>query len=280
MRLLCLTCILVLLAGCVAIPVPNKSRILSGRHISDAAVSFIEKGVTTKDILLSRLGKPTMWLDAQRIALYGLVRTSDAFLLVLGPGLGREIEMAEREALIVRFDEAGQVANWGREKLGRGATWLEGVERWAKVEDIDIGLPSKTFSEESPSPDESLVYFYRPMDRQYYFPGLPPREKLFFDLDPLAEVYSGSTLLGQLRWKTYLTLRMAPGEYEFSVAPTRDADLDLSYGSSLVKISLQAGQTYFVDIQLEAGFGSIKPVVSKRSRDEAILEIKDLQETW
>jgi hypothetical protein len=275
------------LGACLVLPVPISERMLAGRQLVESELGFLERRPTTRDDVAKQLGPATIWLESQRTAVYGLVKTAKTgvFWIIALPHprgmVGGVVHRVEREALYIVFDQSDTVADWGRGKVAKGVTWLSAALDWSKSRDLKLPEPREEFVEIAPGAEQSVIYFYRPRDIQHLFPGFPPAESIFLGmLDPFAEVYLESALLGQLRRKTYLAIPLYAGTYDFRVVPYMDYNPELQYRSASIQMTLQAGLVYFVNIEIETGKGFIGPVISQRSRDEAMPLLKALRETW
>jgi hypothetical protein len=176
---------------------------------------------------------------------YGLLKTAKvgAFWIIALPAppamVGGVVHPVEREALYIVFDQSDAVVDWGRGKVSKGVTWLSAALDWSRSRHLKLPEPRKEFVEIAPAAEQSVIYFYRPRDIQHLFPGFPPAESILFGLEPFAEVYLDSALLGQLRRKSYLAIPLHAGIYDFLVVPYMDYNPELQYRSADIQITLQ-----------------------------------------
>jgi len=274
-----------LLSACVAVPVPTNPYVLNGKNVTTEDMEAIVLGRTTQDEVFEKLGVPFLWLPLQKVAVYGVERIDDFGLLVIGAvgqgASGGLFKGKHREAIFVHFNSDDSVAHWGTWDVDMNESWLGAALHWAKSIGVDLPTPKDNFVVEEPGEDESLVYFYRSRDRQYYFPGAAPAKKISFNAQKFVDVYEGASLKGQVRWQTYLIVRLPPGGHDFLVVPYSDA-VEHSGTNRTETISLQlgSGTTYFIDIQVEAGKGYVAPVVLQRSPDDGIQDLSTFRETW
>lgn len=275
-------------AGCLMVPVPTSEVVLSGRYIAESELGFLKNHQTTKYDVLTQLGPATIWLKPQRTLVYGLVKTAKTGLFwiigggapgALGGVAGGVLHFVDREALFIVFDETDTLVDSGQVKVENRVTWLSAALAWGRSKGLKLAEPQVEFAETVPPLQQSIIYFYRPRDIQHVFPGFPPAESILFGLDPFPEVYLNAALVGQIRRKSYLTLTLDPGTYEFRFVPLLD-NPDLNYRDASIQITVQPDLEYFVDVRIETGKGISQPVVSQRSREEAIPLLQLLRETW
>ena len=271
---------IVAITGCVVLPIPSDERVIEGREFADTDLDFVHAYRTTQAEIEAKFGEPTVYLADQRVAIYGLIREGLNFFWAVGGGYSAAVGFwgsNKREAVFFLFNESGFATRWGKRTIEPCQTWIGASQAWAEEVRIDLPSPPGMFEEEILSPDESTVYFYRPRDIQHWAPFVPPAEKLLFGMDIPVDVRFEDQLLAQLQWKTFAPIRLPPGEYQFLVLPCPDHNTSINHGSSMIGINLQPAQAYFVEIQVEAGKGSISPVLTKQPYETALPVLKELQ---
>lgn len=275
----------VFVTGCIALPVPVEPRVLEGRPFADSDLAFVQSGTTTRGDVIGSVGSPMLWLPDQRILVYGL-RKVDAVgaLWFIGAGYGGAgglVEGESREALFFALDSHDIVIDSGRAPVRRGETWLSAATEWSRSEGLEIEAARDRFVEETPTTDESLVYFYRPRDFQHILPLAPPAEKLMLGVAEIADIRLDDELVGQIHWKSYALIRVRPGAHEFVVDPDTDYVVNPEiYRSETIRLVVEPDTVTFVDVGIKAGYGLIMPVLVERPRNEAIAVIEELPESW
>ena len=93
--------------ACVVIPVPE-SKVLSGRRIVDAELSFLQPGVTTKADVIRHLGEPTVFWEDERIFAYDWKMLQAVMPWVIGGPYSAVagVEMiGKKYILLIQFDQ-------------------------------------------------------------------------------------------------------------------------------------------------------------------------------
>jgi hypothetical protein len=280
------TFLLISLTACVAAPVSVERAELEGRRFSEADVEFVQTGVTTRADIIAKLGQPTILLAPQHALVYGLREVESTgmvwFLGTPGGAIGGLVTGESRQALLFILNCDDTVAHWGRTPVNRGKTWLQATLDWSLVEGVTLPQPRGRFSEESPaSAGQALVYFYRPRDFQHYLLLGPSAERLAFGAVDFVNIYRNDQLVGQLRWKSYIAVYVSPGVHTFVIsADTDDVSNPQLYLTTSFQMKLESRSTRFIDVGVEAGKGTIKPLIIERPRDEAMAVIGEFQESW
>ena len=279
----CLTAA-VLVGACVAVPVPVEQAVSEGRRFADSDVSFVRPGTTTRREVIGNLGNPTMWFPSQRTLVYGLRRVETGMLWFIGAGLsgaGGLVEGETKQAIFLVLDDKDVVTNWGRAAVMNCDTWLGAAREWADAEDIELPPARDRFLEESPPTEQGLVYFYRPRDFQHVLPAVPPARKLMLGIADYADISQDGELVGQIRLQSYVVVRVSPGTHSFTVNPDTDCVVNPgNYRSAIIQIDVAPGTVTFVDVGIQAGLGTIEPILVSRPRGDAISVIGKLRESW
>lgn len=277
----------ILVASCIATPIPVEQKTLEGRRYTDSDLQFVQTGATASNEIRRHLGQPTIRLRAQRILVYGLrevAGTGWVWLLASpgGTGAGGIIETENKEAIFFVLNDQEILTNWGRMPVKRGQTWLGAALEWSQALGVKTPQPRQAFYEVFPTgPEQSLVYFYRPRDYQHYLPVVAPAERLLSGVADFVNIYLDGELVGQLRWKSYLVVSVAPGEHAFSISPDTDDVVNPQlYRSASLGLSIEPQTTRFIEVGVEAGKGIVEPRLIERSHEQAIDVIGALRESW
>ncbi len=272
-------------SSCIVIPVPTKPKIIEGKNITDANLEFLQSENVSKQDILENLGPATLWLEDQRTLVYGLRRIKKTGTMVIAGGYYSgnmmTVKSETKEALFFVLDQNDTMKHWGRSSVGKDKTWLSGASEWAESKGIELPKPSSTFVEISTTPEQSYIYFYRPRDYQYHIASSKPAKKLPAGIARFVNISLSNQLVGQLRWQTYIKIRIAPGSYTFIVDPDTDYIVNPNlYRSASISINPEPGSMTFVEVGVEAGHGIIEPKLSQRTHTEAFEVIKELKESW
>jgi hypothetical protein len=281
--LLCLTASL-LLAGCVAIPVPVERAVVEGKQFTESDLDFVQPGATTRSEVVGNLGKPTIWLSTLRILVYGLRRVETGVLWFVGAGLsgaGGLVEGESKEAIYLIFDDKDVVTHWGRAPVEHCGTWLGAATQWAGSENLAIPQARETFVEETPTAGQGLIYFYRPRDYQYFLPLAQPARRLPPGVADFADISEAGQLVGQIRWQSYVAVSVPPGPHSFTVNPDTDCVVNPElYRSASIRLDVAPESVTYVDVGIQAGLGTIDPILVERPRSASLAVIAELRESW
>ena len=253
--------------GCFVLPVPTEPRTLEGQRSASLDTSFLQEGRTTRGEAAARWGPPTVWLQAQRIAVYGAVYTDTEILYGAGTGRGGSVPLHKREAVYLAFDAQDQLTHWGAGRVKSGATWLSAALGWARSAGLQVREPAPAFLP-APPPAGGRVYFF-----------CRKHPKVLGE--PLPVVALEGLRLGQVRKRTYLAVELPAGDHEFTINP-----LSLSFGTAAVRIqevplSLQPGAVAYVEFHVEADAKAVFSVAcAERQAQEALPVLQTLRETW
>ncbi len=234
------------------IPTHQQERVITGRYLAESDLAFLEKKHTTRDEVIKQLGPPTIWLQSQRIAVYGFVRF---------PGGKQPLNRPlKRAAVFIAFEPSDRVVDWGRSDVSEKLTWLGAALKWGRSSRLELAQPAQTFVETTPLPKQGVIYFYRPRDGG--------------GASVFIEVYLDSALLGQVRSKSYLPLPLVPGIYHFQVSPNYPwSERWLGFRTHpyrIIPVTLRPGLACFVEIGIKQPatsqpFVAISPAFSGRS---------------
>lgn len=105
---------LVLLAGCIIIPLPEHGLLKGRGAISESDGSFFQLGKTTREQVLLKFGEPDMVIHKQRYIVYSW-EVSHGYWGVGGYGQGAGGPISKMYSLILEFDEQGYLKHFERE---------------------------------------------------------------------------------------------------------------------------------------------------------------------
>jgi len=272
------------LASCAIIPVPVERVAVDGRRFTESDLDFIQSGTTTGSEIIANLGKPTIRLSVQNILVYGLRQVESGTVWFIGAGLsgvGGLVEGESKEGVYFVLDDGNVVTDWGRAPVKRGETWLSAAAEWAGSKAIKVPKARGRFELDTPTREQSLIYFYRPRDYQYLLPLVPSAKKLPLELANYADILQDSNLVGQIRWQSYVAVRVTPGAYNFTVNADTDYVVNPEiYQSATIRLDIAPETVTFVEVGIKAGLGKIEPILVEKIHSKAIKVIEGLRESW
>lgn len=261
--------------ACIVLPISTTPKVVEGRRSDSMDLSFLYKGQTLKSEMIEKLGKPTVWLQAQRTAVYGAKFSTMSLLWAIGApngGGGGFLPTYQREALFLTFDEPGKVLDWSVGKVRLTETWLSASLVWGKSRGLQLVEPSKQFHEMDLSEGHCQVYVYC------------PQQSSLLSADLFPSVTLDGMMLGQVRKGSFLRIELDPGNHLLSIYPDTKIGTPPSRSYSIttpsVDLALQPGETKFLELRVESGLNSVTASLSERSMLDATVVLKALRETW
>jgi outer membrane protein assembly factor BamE (lipoprotein component of BamABCDE complex) len=100
-------------SGCIMLPIPTADRkILEGKPVSPEQFAFLSPGVTTKEQVDNRLGKPDVIWEEARVYGYNWVMRSGVLFWAVGGGYSGAAGLADipsHHVLLIQFDRRDRV---------------------------------------------------------------------------------------------------------------------------------------------------------------------------
>ena len=271
-RIWCLLAGLMVSMGCLVLPYSTPLQVFEGRRSGDMDLAFLQRGVTSRQEVLQRLGEPTCWLQAQRTLVYS-ARFSTGKLLLIAPYLWTSTTRHQREGFYVCFSADDRLLDWGGGKAALTDSWLTSASRWASERRLPWNQAGVPPGVRRPAPGGSLLIFYRP----------DPSTWLKADLLPSVAV--DGTRFGQLRQATYLVVEVPAGDHtcliapDTLLAPSGDTPSHIRVVGALT-LDLQPGAITFVEVRATAGVLRDEAKLRVVPEAEALTAIKPLREAW
>jgi len=129
LRVVLVWIVLVLLAGCIVVPLPEHA-LLGGRGaISEQDSASLGVGETIREFVLLTFGEPDLVLNQQNIFIYHW-QVSQGYFLVGGYGAGAAGPIAKDYLLMLEFDQEGRLSRFER----FGSVWQTAqakINAWA-----------------------------------------------------------------------------------------------------------------------------------------------------
>jgi len=130
--------VMLLMEGCIMAPVPTKEdRVLAGKPVTDAQLSFLTPKITTMGEVVERLGKPNIiWEDARVFVYHWDMRQGILFWAVMWTPGGME-DIPKHYLLLIRFDEQGRVLRFARTTRPLSQPLADFLQKWLQHSDGD-----------------------------------------------------------------------------------------------------------------------------------------------
>jgi hypothetical protein len=205
----------VLVAGCVAIPIPTmKETVVSGQAVAEDEVRLMVIGGEDLLDVKARLGEPVVNLGPQRVYVYMWAVSQGALVWFLGgPGGGAAgVEpLVASHLLFIAFDPDGKVLMAGTADFKPFDSIGEQVREWLANNDLATQVCV------GPHPGEStngvpILFLYRPSKSSCPFPT--------FDSNTFKpSVTVDGTVVGDLLKGEYLTSWISAGTHVITIDP-------------------------------------------------------------
>ena len=123
--------VMLLMESCIMVPVPTKEdRVLAGKPVTDAQLSFLTPKVTTMEEVVERLGNPNIiWEDARVFVYKWDMRQGILFWAVMWTPGGME-DIPKHYLLLIRFDEQGRVLRFTRTTRPLSQPLADFLQKW------------------------------------------------------------------------------------------------------------------------------------------------------
>lgn len=204
----------VLLSVQACVPVYSyHDRVAAGQKVTSEQATFINPGITTRDEVISKLGKPAVDLRDLRILMYPWTELKSQWVGVV-PGFIWTAPLTASWVLFVATDENGRVTHFGFQEL-KGSmstpTVISEARDWAEAEQVALPSASTSFSPMAIPEGKAILYVYRidqPLPR-FAFPSE----------SPVAVAIDGQYVT-ELRRETYAAFAISPGAHEIIADPS------------------------------------------------------------
>ena len=156
--------LLVVLPGCLAVPIPVPERTVAGSQVTPAMTAPIQPGVTTRSEVIQLLGEPALDLPAHRIIAYRWEALIGYVPWVMGYGYSGRGGVGETHAsylLLVAFDANDRVVKVEKTTQSPWDSPSEHALQWAKGEGLVGPTAPAVFTARGVPSGESLLYLYR-----------------------------------------------------------------------------------------------------------------------
>jgi hypothetical protein len=258
--------------GCVALPIPLRETLITGRQVMSEQLTFINPGSTSREDVIRELGEPYAdFADLRILAYTWEIRDGVVMWAALGGAAG-DLGVYKYYSLLIAFDPADRVVAF--EKVSSGWPWETGRElalQWAERQQLEVPKTPSRFVAREMSDGESALYVYRE-GRFWDNPGLP-------NLKP--EVRVDGKAVGWLRKGEYLAIALTPGAHTVTVDYLNRRYLALTavdraqLKATVTSIEVQAfpGQAQYVGVQPRQG----TPSLTVHSEKEALPALKGMK---
>jgi hypothetical protein len=201
----------ILIAGCIAIPIPAKEEtVVFGRAITAEEAQAINVVGEGRLEARNRFGAPTLDFGPQRIYVYVWVVNKGA-VFVGGYGFANRRPWLTTHLLVVAFDLDGRVLKIATSELGQWDTVSEHVRGWLSSEGLATQVPGPRPTESAKG--ERKLFVYRPSSSecsaQFALDGY------FFK----PSVAVDGNVVGDLAKGDYLSAIVSSGVHEIALDP-------------------------------------------------------------
>jgi hypothetical protein len=201
----------ILIAGCIAIPIPAKEEtVVFGRAITAEEAQAINGAGEGRLEVRNKFGAPTLDFGPQRIYVYvWVVNKGSAF--VGGIGIANTIPWLTTHLLVVAFDPNGRVLKIATSELGQWGAVSEHVRGWLSSEGLatQVAGPRPTESAKG----ERTLFVYRSSSSEC------PKHFAFDGFLFKPSVAVDGHVVGDLAKGEYLSSIISSGAYEIAIDP-------------------------------------------------------------
>jgi hypothetical protein len=265
--------LLVVLPGCLAVPIPAPERVVAGSQVTPGMTAPIQPGVTTRSEIIQLLGEPALDLPAHRIIAYrweALVAHMAWFIGSGYSGWGGVEGVHASYVLLIAFDANDRVVRFEKTTQRPWDSVSEHALKWAEREGLVGPTAPALFTARVVPAEEALLYLYREG-------GFADRPDVML---PPPEVRVNGKLLGGLRRGEYRVLAVEPGSTMVAVdsLPRQDSKARRRY-SPVTYLSVQTlpGEAHYVKVRVRYGWGDMIPVLTECPEEEALPLLKERQ---
>jgi outer membrane protein assembly factor BamE (lipoprotein component of BamABCDE complex) len=128
--------VMLLLEGCIIVPIPTtEDKILAGRPVNEAQLSFLAPKITTREKVVEHLGNPDIiWEDA-RVVIYNWEMRQGILFWAAGAyysgGAGMK-DITRHHLLLIQFDEQDKVLRFSRTTRPLTQSYADFLREWLK----------------------------------------------------------------------------------------------------------------------------------------------------
>lgn len=282
--------VLLLLSPAVATCAPVHSysdEAVAGRKTTSEDVAFIKPGVTTRDEVIAKLGKPTVDLADLKILVYPWMELKEQWVGVV-PGFIWTAPRTADWALFVATDENNRVVGYGFEQLKWSDSVVSQARKWAEAQQVELPPASISFSA-APIPEgKALICVYRVKPPLF---GRPLGEAFENSWAwPVAVAIDGQYVT-EMHDDTYAAFPVSPGAHKITADPFPSYRYVATSGNLAIDpskrppftITVQAsqGQPYFVQARSVTNFsGPISTSLTAQNEPEAEPVLQKLRPVW
>ena len=128
--------VMLLLESCILLPIPTgEDKILAGRPVTEAQLSFLVPKITTREEVVEHLGTPDIiWEDAQ-VFIYNWEMRQGILFWAAGAyysgGAGMK-DITRHHLLLIQFDEQDRVLRFSRTTRPLTQSYADFLREWLK----------------------------------------------------------------------------------------------------------------------------------------------------
>lgn len=277
----------VLIAGCVAIPIPViNETVVSGQAAAEESVrSQVRSGEDLINVK-ARLGEPILNLGPQRVFVYKWTVSKGTLVWLAGgpPAAAGGIEpLVASHLLFIAFDQEGKVLKTGTTQFKPFDTVTKQVREWLSFN----GLTAQVFGPRVGEPTNRgpALFIYRPSSSACSF--LTFDANIFKPSVAVDGVFVGDLLKGE-----YLASEINVGEHVITIDPVpyyRFEGQEESYFAQAVykaripitvHIRVEPDLPTYIETYLCTGNGQIEMHATIRDAPSALQRMRDMKPAW
>jgi hypothetical protein len=272
----------ILIAGCVAIPLPEKEAVVYGPRFEEDKARTILSGAENVSDVIAKLGEPLVNFGPQRVFVYFWIIKKGAIAWVVaghGSGVGGLEPWTESKLLLAAFDPDGKILKYGVEKFAPQDTLSEQVRNWL----ASNGLTDRVVGPqlEGMKQGVQILFVYRPSISACPFP--------LFDtgiFKPSIEV--DNQIVGDLGKGEYLASFIEVGSHEiridlvpiFRTAGRESSSFAVHKNTIALNIDVESNKSVYIEAYMCTGMGTADMNAIVRDPKTAVEAILKLRPAW
>lgn len=281
-RIISFALLSILLAGCVAIPLPGKEAVVYGPAFEEDEARKVLSGAVNVSDVEAKLGEPLINFGPQRVFVYLWILKKGSIAWVIAgrmSGAGGLEPWTDSRILFVAFDSDGKMLKYGAEKFAPLDTLSEQVRNWL----ASNGLRNRVVGPqlESLTQNVQILFVYRPSISNCKFP--------LFDagiFKPSIEV--DSQIVGDLGKGEYLASIIEAGSHEITIEPMPIYRTAGREGSSFavhqnpitLTVDVEPNKSLYIEANICTGMGTADMNANVRDSRTAVEAMRKLRSAW
>lgn len=277
-------------AGCVAIPIPEKQEaVVFGHAFAQDEQQTALSATDTLQTVKEKFGEPALEFGPGRIVVYlWTTRYGNVHWLAFTPtgGGGGKVPQLESHMLLIAFDTNGKLLKSGTAKFVRSMPMANQVKAWLSANSLADQVVGPR--PESGEHNAQILFVYRPASCPFNaFSLLNPEAAI------IPSVAVDDHVVGEIMKGEYLATEITPGPHELTLDPwpkyryageedsapaLRAADVDRT--PQKISINAQPERELFIEVNVCNTWGGIKLKAAPRDSVTGHEALKTLRPAW